>query len=68
MELQAAADTLRGHVTSDAPAPDFPMQYTLMSVARLLEELSRGLAAGHPPPEHATDAALEIARHLRHWR
>lgn len=63
--LRKAADELRRRMRS-AGAVAMNTEYVLYAVARLLEELSRSLAAGHHLDRHATDAALEIAHHLLH--
>lgn len=63
--LQRAAETLRRLLPLRTLA-DVPHEFIFMSVAHLLEELSRSLAAGDRPSRHTVDAALEIARHIEH--
>lgn len=59
-DLELAAERLRrltrGPAENALPGPDL-----LFGLARLLEELSRSLAAGRQPAEHAVDAASELA-------
>lgn len=63
--LRKAAEELRRRMKADGPVA-FNVEYVMFAVARLLEELSRSVAAGHPLQRHVSDAALEIAHHIAH--
>lgn len=66
-DLQVAGQRLREHIATDSPPPaDFPVQFLLMGMSRLLEEVGRSLSAGHPIDEPVLRVAIDVARHIKH--
>lgn len=59
-DMGDAAERLR-RLTRSPEENALPYPDLLFGLARLLEELSRSLAAGRQPDEHAVDAATEVA-------
>ncbi len=61
--LKRAADELMKRIHAVEQRRDVPVEYRLLSAARLLEALSQSISAGHPQTPQVIEAAIEVAHY-----